>query len=110
MTAMDAAGQLPVSEKAQTGHRDDPFRVTASRCSEESLELPELWHGIFTCEVVQALTGALGLDRDGIVSLQDLDEYVARRVTRRARVLGPDQHPVMKGEPEGVLRLVKVRR
>jgi ribosomal protein L35AE/L33A len=49
------------------------------------------------------------LNCDGIVSLQELYEYVGQQVTWKSRAVGGNQHPVMKGELEGVLPLVKVK-
>ena len=48
------------------------------------------------------------LNRDGIVSLQELYEYVEQQVVQKSRAVGGNQHPVMKGELEGVLPLVRV--
>jgi hypothetical protein len=81
--------------------------VTASRPSEVSIELSELGHGVFTYYLVEGLKGAADANRDGIVSLQELYEYVEQQVTARARSVGGNQHPVMKGELEGPLPLVK---
>jgi uncharacterized caspase-like protein len=83
--------------------------VTASRPAEVSIELPELGHGIFTYYLTEGLRGAGDLNRDGIVTLQELYEYVEQQVVRKSRAVGGNQHPVMKGELEGVLPLVKVR-
>ena len=82
--------------------------VTASRTSEVSIELPELGHGIFTYYLVNGLKGAADLNRDGIISLQELYEYVEQQVSAKSRAVGGNQHPVMKGELEGVLPLAKV--
>jgi uncharacterized caspase-like protein len=82
--------------------------VTASRPAEVSIELPELGHGLFTYYLVQGLQGAADGNRDGIVSLQELYEYVEREVSTRSRQLGGNQHPIMKGEMEGPLPLVQV--
>jgi len=114
-----AGGRSFASRKTRAGHVDDLFLerltrskgraiVTASRPAEVSVELPELGHGIFTYYLVQGLKGAGDLNRDGIVSLQELYEYLEQQVTRKARAAGGNQHPVMKGELEGVLPLVKV--
>src|SRR5438552_1647349 len=84
--------------------------ITASRPSEVSLELAELGHGIVTYYLTRGLAGDADLNRDGIVSLQELYEYVAREVTRKSRAVGGNQHPVMKGELEGVLPLTEIRR
>jgi uncharacterized caspase-like protein len=83
--------------------------ITASRPNEVSIELRELGHGLFTYYLVQGLQGAGDLNRDGIVSLQELYEYVEQQVSQKSRAVGGNQHPVMKGELEGVLPLVRLR-
>jgi uncharacterized caspase-like protein len=114
-----AGGRTFAAKKTRAGTVDDLFLerltrskgraiITASRPSEVSIELPELGHGIFTYYVVQGLKGAADLNRDGIVTLQELYEYLEQQVTQKARSVGGNQHPVMKGELEGVLPLVKV--
>ncbi|OGK85808.1 MAG: hypothetical protein A2X52_11070 [Candidatus Rokubacteria bacterium GWC2_70_16] len=114
-----AGGRTFASKKTRATHVDDLFLerltrskgraiVTASRPAEVSLEVPELGHGLFTYYLVQGLKGAADLNRDGIVSLQELYEYVEQQVTQKSRALGGNQHPVMKGEMEGALPLVKV--
>ena len=84
--------------------------ATASRPSEVSIELPELGHGIFTHYLVQGLKGAADSNRDGIVTLQELYEYLEQQVTAKSRAVGGNQHPVMKGEMEGAFPLTKVAR
>ncbi len=114
-----AGGRTFASKKTRAGHVDDLFLerltrskgraiITASRPAEVSVELPELEHGIFTYYLVQALRGAGDLNRDGIVSLQELYEYLEQQVVRKSRSVGGNQHPVLKGELEGVLPLVKL--
>jgi hypothetical protein len=82
--------------------------VAASRANEVSIELPELGHGVFTYYLVRGLAGAADLDRDGIVVLQELYQYLEYQVAREARAAGGNQHPVLKGELEGPLPLVRV--
>jgi metacaspase-1 len=114
-----AGGRTFSSKKTRAGAVDDLFLerltrskgraiVTASRPAEVSIELPELGHGIFSYYLVNGLKGAGDLNRDGIVSLQELYEYVEQQVTAKSRAVGGNQHPVMKGELEGVLPLTKV--
>jgi uncharacterized caspase-like protein len=116
-----AGGRTFTAKRTRAGAVDDLFLerltrskgraiVTASRPSEVSIELPELGHGIFTYYLVSGLKGAADLNRDGIVSLQELYEYVEQQVTGKSRAVGGNQHPVMKGELEGVLPLTKVGR
>jgi hypothetical protein len=83
--------------------------ITAARPNEVSLEVGEYGHGLFTYHLLQGLRGGADLNRDGIVSLQELYEYVEQEVTRTSRALGGNQHPVFKGELEGALPLVTVR-
>jgi uncharacterized caspase-like protein len=115
-----AGGRTFASKKRRATDVDDLFLerltrskgrviITASRPAEVSIELPEFGHGIFTYYLVQGLKGAADLNRDGIVSLQELYEYVEQQVARKARAVGGNQHPIMKGELEGMLPLVKVR-
>jgi hypothetical protein len=115
-----AGGRTFASKKTRAGTVDDLFLerltrskgraiVTAARPAEVSIELPELGHGIFTYFLTEGLKGAADLNRDGIVSLQELYEYVEQQVSRKSRAVGGNQHPLMKGELEGVLPLTKVR-
>ncbi|MBI3030314.1 MAG: caspase family protein, partial [Candidatus Rokubacteria bacterium] len=89
-----AGGRTFASKKTRAVNVDDLFLerltrskgraiVTASRPAEVSIELPELGHGIFTYYLVQALKGAGDLNRDGIVTLQELYEYVEQEVTKK---------------------------
>ncbi len=41
--------------------------------------------------------------------MQELYEYVEQTVAVKSRVVGGSQHPVMKGEMEGALPLVRER-
>ena len=115
-----AGGRTFASKKTRAGHVDEEFLerlarskgraiITASRPAEVSIELPELGHGIFTYYLVEGLKGAGDLNRDGIVTLQELYEYVEQQVTQKSRAVGGNQHPVMKGELEGVLPLMRVK-
>jgi hypothetical protein len=111
-----AGGRTFSSKKTRATNLDDVFLerltrsrgraiVTASRPSEVSIELPELGHGIFTHYLVQGLRGSADLNRDGIVSLQELYEFLEQQVSAKSRAVGGNQHPVLKGELEGVLPL-----
>jgi len=115
-----AGGRTFVAKKTRSGQVDDLFLerltrskgraiVTASRPSEVSMELAELGHGVFTYYLVQGLQGAADLNHDGIVTLQEIYEYVEQQVTRKSRMVGGNQHPVMKGELEGMVPLVKIK-
>jgi hypothetical protein len=116
-----AGGRTFAAKKTRATSVDDLFLerlarakgraiMTASRPAEVSMELPELGHGVFSYFLLQGLKGAADANRDGIVTLDELYAYVEQQVTRKSRSVGGNQHPVMKGELEGVLPLVKVRK
>ncbi len=71
------------------------FVVTASRDREVSLESPN-WgggHGIFTYYVVKGLEGQADTNGDGVVSAQELGDYVYTNVSQAAENLHQQQHP-----------------
>ena len=114
-----AGGRTFASKRTRAARVDEVFLdrltrskgraiLTASRGSEVSLEVPERGHGLFTRYLVQGLRGAADLDRDGIVSLQELYQYLEQQVSQKSRSIGGNQHPVMKGELEGLMPLIKV--
>ena len=117
-----AAAGLRLASKKAPGRSDEGSfleRFTTSRGraiiassapSEVVLEAPDLGHGILTYYLIEGLKGAADLNGDGIVSLQELYEYVEQQVPRKSRAIGGNQHPVMKGQVEGALPLVRVPR
>ncbi len=116
-----AGGRTFSAKRTRATNLDDQFLerltrskgraiITASRTSEVSMELAELGHGIFTYYLVEGLKGAADLNKDGIVTVQELYEYLEQQVAKKSRSVGGNQHPVMKGEMEGALPLVKVTR
>jgi hypothetical protein len=116
-----AGGRTFASTKTRNVSVDDIFLdrltrskgraiVTASRPSELSIELAELGHGVFTYYLVRGLQGYADNNRDGIVSLQELYEYLAQEVSRKSRAVGGNQHPMMKGELEGILPLTRTEK
>ena len=58
------------------------FSLTASRASERSFESPELkgGHGVFTYYVVSGMEGEADTDHDGVVTADELSEYVHTQV------------------------------
>jgi uncharacterized caspase-like protein len=115
-----AGGRTFAAKKTRAVNVDDLFLerltrskgrviITAARPSEVSIELADLGHGVFTYYLTEGLKGAGDLNKDGIVSLQELYEYVQQQVVQKSRAVGGNQHPLLKGEMEGVLPLTKAR-
>jgi len=114
-----AGGRTFTAKRTRSGSLDDLFLerltrskgraiVTAARPSDVSIELADLGHGVFTYYLVEGLKGAADVNRDGIVTLHELYEYLEQQVTAKSRSVGSTHHPVMKGEVEGALPLSKV--
>ena len=80
--------------------------ITASDANEVSAEKDELKHGVFTYYFLEGLRGKADLDKDGVITVDELYRYVSMKVPPAT---GQNQHPVMKGETTGqiVLGVVK---
>lgn len=76
--------------------RDGVAILSASSASEFSQEGPS-WdgHGVFTYHLVKGLQGAGDLDKDGIVTIREVYEYVYRKVAEDTR---GEQHPDLQGK------------
>lgn len=114
-----AGGRTFASKRTRASRIDDVFLerltrskgrviVTAARANEVSLELEDLGHGVFSHYLIQGIRGTADLDRDGMVALQELYQYLEQEVSRKSRLAGGNQHPVLKGELEGVLPLTRL--
>ncbi len=79
--------------------------ITASKPDELSLETNEFNHGIFTYYLAEGLKGKADLNKDGVVSVDELYTYVYEQVTKKARMLGAKQHPLKKGTMIGEIPL-----
>jgi uncharacterized caspase-like protein len=77
----------------------------ASKPDELSLEIDELQHGLFTYYLAEGLKGKADLDDDGVVTIDELINYVSENVPRKAQQLGGRQHPLRKGESAGKIPL-----
>lgn len=84
----------------------DPFQkfkgkgrviITSSDGKEQSLEIQEFGHGIFTYYLLKALKGEADENNDGYVELDEVWDYVKYRVTDTARKHGSIQTPIIDG-------------
>jgi hypothetical protein len=73
---------------------------------QKSYEHPERQNGIFAEFVIDALAGAGDLDRDGEVSLAELEQFTVKQTQRFARTrLGESQVPERRGTIRGATTL-----
>jgi len=80
--------------------------MTASGANEVSAEDEKLQHGVFTFYLLQGLAGAADADKDGLITVDEIYQYVSVQVPRAT---GQEQHPVKKGTVEGRLVLSIIR-
>lgn len=74
--------------------------ITASGANEVSTEKDELKHGVFTYYLLEGLKGNADIDKDGIITVDEVYNYVSIHVPLAT---GQSQHPVKKGSVEGQL-------
>jgi uncharacterized caspase-like protein len=69
--------------------------------NELSLEDPDVGeHGIFSHFLAEGLSGQADLDRDGVVSLAELAQYLGRRVTRQAQAVIEEEQEKSDSAPD----------
>jgi uncharacterized caspase-like protein len=73
--------------------------ITACDVNEVSLERPNLRHGLFTHYLIEGLKGEADRegDGDGVVTIDELFNYVSRHVSQNARKLGGKMQPTLHG-------------
>ena len=84
--------------------------VTACKANEVSLEADRLGHGVFTHFLVEGLRGAAdreGGNGDGLVSMDELYDYLHRKVRHEAQSLGGLMQPMRSGSVAGTVYLTQ---
>ncbi len=75
--------------------------ISASDGKQLSLEMEEYGHGVFTYYLLEGLKGeadgTAGTERDGVVEVEELWNYLKHKVTETARKQGNTQTPVFQG-------------
>ena len=104
-----AGREIELEPAGVTQQPDPPGGVAAFySCSrgEKSYEHPDLEHGIFANFVIEAFSGKGDLDKDGEISLAELEQYSIKQTQRFARVeLGERQTPERRGTTRGLTPL-----
>jgi uncharacterized caspase-like protein len=76
--------------------------ITASGANEVSAEYDNIKQGVFTYYLVEGLNGKADRDKDGVITVDEVYQYVSEAVPRATH---QEQHPVKKGTAEGQLIL-----
>jgi uncharacterized caspase-like protein len=67
--------------------------ITSSQANQRSMESPSLKHGLFSYFLVKGLSGEADLNRDGIVNIEELWDFVKPLVSENAIKRGGEQDP-----------------
>lgn len=98
------ASARPVSLKTDTAVFPDGFAViTASRGDQISSSSPELNHGIFSYYLMRGLEGEADANRDGLITLGEMQSYLAENVARQAGMMNRRQEPQLIGDTDRIL-------
>jgi hypothetical protein len=98
------ASARPVVLKSDKNLFPNNFTViTASQADQISSSSPDLKHGIFSYYLMKGMEGEADADRDGRITLGEMQRYLVDNVGRHAGVMNRKQEPQLIGDPNRVL-------
>lgn len=98
------ASARPLSMKSTAGSYPEGFTViTASQPDQISWSSPNLKHGIFSFYVMKGLEGDADDNKDGKITVGELQNYLSDMVPRQALSMSRKQTPQLVGDTERVL-------
>jgi hypothetical protein len=84
--------------------------ILSSQADEESLEVSTLHQSIFSYFVLQGMKGEANANDDDVITVQELFDYVSRKVITYALNLGKVQTPVIKGNYDPNMPVAMIRK
>ena len=98
------ANARPVTLKADKKLFPDNFTViTASQADQISSSSPDLKHGIFSYYLMKGMEGDADLNKDGKITLGEMQAYLVEIVGRQAGMMSRKQEPQLIGDVGRVL-------
>jgi outer membrane protein assembly factor BamE (lipoprotein component of BamABCDE complex) len=98
------AGAKPVSLKSSDiGYPAEFTVMTASSPDQISSSSPELQHGIFSFYLMKGMEGDADTDKDGKITVGEMQKYLVDNVQRHAMSLNRKQMPQLIGDASRVL-------
>ena len=98
------ASARPVALKASENPYPANFTVvSASSLDQISSSSPELKHGIFSFYLMKGLEGEADENKDGKITIAELQSYIADMVPRQALKMNRRQQPQLVGDTARVL-------
>lgn len=83
------------------------FIMTACDVNEVSIEVPKLKHGLFSYYLIKGLKGFADRDKDGLVTIDELYDYIFENVKRDASKFGGSMSPLKTGQVKGKIYLTR---
>ena len=100
------AGVRPLVLKADEQAYPASFTVISAGANDQiSSSSPELKHGIFSYYLMKGMEGEADENRDGQITLGEMQAYLADKVSRQAMGMNRKQEPQFVGDPSRVLLL-----
>jgi hypothetical protein len=98
------ASARPLALKVQTTIFPSSFSVfSASQSDQISSSSPELKHGIFSYYLMKGMEGDADANKDGKITLGEMQGYLAENVGRQAGMMNRKQEPQLIGDANRVL-------
>jgi len=98
------ASARPIVPKAETRLFPESFTViAASQHDQISSSSPDLQHGIFSYYLMKGMEGEADSNRDGKITLGEMQAYLIETVTRQAAAMSRKQEPQVLGDAGRVL-------
>jgi len=98
------ASARPVQIKTENRLFPENFTViTASQNDQISSSNPDLQHGIFSYYLMKGMEGDADANKDGKITLGEMQAYLVENVGRQAGMMSRKQEPQLVGDPNRVL-------
>ncbi len=102
-TLLASARPISIAPKASTDFPPNFMVISASAPDQISSSSPELKHGIFSYYLMLGMEGEADVNKDGQITVGEMQAYLAERVPRRAMSLNRTQLPQTVGDESRVL-------
>ena len=98
------ASARPISIRSESRIFPDNFTViTASQNDQISSSNPDLKHGIFSYYLMRGMEGDADTDKDGKITVGEMQSYLVENVGRQAGMMNRKQEPQLIGDASRVL-------
>jgi hypothetical protein len=98
-----SARPISIAPKASTDFPPNFMVISASAPDQISSSSPELKHGIFSYYLMLGMEGEADVNKDGQITVGEMQTYLSQQVTRRAIGMNRTQSPQTTGDLNRVL-------